>query len=75
MPSFASIAPDKLARLLGKVAPTDFFHAPMGLPIGSHTPAEIAVSIIAQIIMAQRGGDGRPMAAPAAAPEEATSST
>ncbi len=50
-------------------------NAPIGLEINAESPAEIAVSIIAQIIMAQRGGDGRPMAAPAAASEEATSST
>lgn len=52
---------DKLARLLGKVAPTDFFHAPMGLPIGSHTPAEIAVSIAAEMIaVRQRQGENPP---------------
>jgi len=49
-------------------------NAPIGLEINAESPAEIAVSIIAQIIMAQRGGDGRPMATPATAPEEAASS-
>ncbi len=32
-------------------------NAPIGLEINAESPAEIAVSIIAQIIMAQRGGD------------------
>ncbi|MGD2083160.1 MAG: XdhC family protein, partial [Chromatiales bacterium] len=33
------LGPETLARL----------HAPVGLPIGSHTPAEIAVAITAEI--------------------------
>jgi xanthine dehydrogenase accessory factor len=36
--------------------------APIGLELNAESPAEIAVSIMAQIIMAQRGGDGRPIA-------------
>jgi xanthine dehydrogenase accessory factor len=35
--------------------------APIGLSLGGRTPAEIAVSIAAELVAAQRGGDGRPM--------------
>ena len=35
--------------------------APIGLELNAESPAEIAVSIMAQIIMVQRGGDGRPI--------------
>ncbi len=34
-------------------------HAPIGLDIGAQTPKEIAVAIMAEIIMTRRGGDGR----------------
>jgi xanthine dehydrogenase accessory factor len=36
-------------------------HAPIGLELNAETPQEIAVSILAEIIMIYRGGDGRPM--------------
>lgn len=34
-------------------------HAPIGLNIGAETPKEIALSILAEIIMIRRGGDGQ----------------
>ena len=36
-------------------------HSPMGLELKAETPDEIAVSIMAEIIMLQRGGTGEPM--------------
>jgi xanthine dehydrogenase accessory factor len=36
-------------------------HSPIGLGIGAETPEEIAVSILAQIIMLREGGSGKPM--------------
>lgn len=43
------ISPEKL----------QFVYAPIGLDIGALTPAEIAVSISAELIMLRRGGTGR----------------
>ena len=36
-------------------------HAPVGLDIGGRTPEEIAMSIMAEILMCRLGGDGRPL--------------
>ncbi|MCA9906089.1 MAG: XdhC family protein [Anaerolineae bacterium] len=35
--------------------------APIGLELNAETPKEIAISILAEIIMLRRGGDGQPM--------------
>ncbi len=45
-------------------------HAPIGLELRAETPKEIALSILAEIIMVQRGGTGEPMQWPGAAPSE-----
>ena len=36
-------------------------HAPIGLDIGALTPEEIALSIMAEVVMTRLGGTGRPM--------------
>ena len=38
-------------------------HAPVGLELNAETPEEIAVSIMAEVIMIQRQGTGQPMSA------------
>jgi xanthine dehydrogenase accessory factor len=37
-------------------------HAPLGLDIGAESPAEIAIAVGAEIVLAARGGSGRPLA-------------
>ncbi len=49
----AGISGDKLDRVI----------SPMGLELNAETPEEIAVSILAEIVMIRRGGDGSRMAA------------
>lgn len=39
----------------------DRIHSPIGLELNAETPEEIAVSILAEIIMIRQGGDGRVM--------------
>ncbi|HEY7293841.1 MAG TPA: XdhC/CoxI family protein [Dehalococcoidia bacterium] len=39
----------------------DAVHTPIGLDIGAETPEEIAISIMAEIIMTRRGGTGKVM--------------
>ena len=39
----------------------DRVHTPIGLDIGAETPEEIAISIIAELIMVRRGGSGKQM--------------
>lgn len=36
-------------------------HSPLGLELNAETPQEIAVSIMAEVLMLYRGGDGKPM--------------
>lgn len=36
-------------------------HAPMGLELNAETPAEIALSVLSEIVMLRNGGDGRSM--------------
>lgn len=38
-------------------------HAPIGLDIGAQTPEEIAIAILAEIVLVRRGGNGRPKSA------------
>jgi len=38
-------------------------HAPIGLDIGAQTPEEIAIAILAEIVLVRRGGEGRPKSA------------
>lgn len=49
----AGIAPELLRRV----------HAPIGLDIGALTPEEIALAILAEIVLVQRGGTGAPKSA------------
>jgi xanthine dehydrogenase accessory factor len=38
-------------------------HAPIGLDIGAQTPEEIAIAILAEIVLVRRGGTGQPKSA------------
>lgn len=47
-------------------------HAPIGLELGAETPKEIAVSIMAEIIMVLRGGTGKSMQKTELIPDQTT---
>ena len=58
----------KIKALFSKLKETGYseealmqIHAPIGLDIGGETPAEIAVSIMAEVLAARKGGTCRPM--------------
>lgn len=50
-------SPLKIAHLVGSREMPAWFHAPMGVPIGSATPAEIAVSIAAEMVAVRSRSD------------------
>ncbi len=53
-----------MKQLQEKGVPADklaHVHAPMGLELNAETPEEIALSIMAEIVMHKRGGTGEPM--------------
>jgi xanthine dehydrogenase accessory factor len=53
--------PERLSRLgADGVAPEalDRLHAPIGIPISARSPQEVAVSVVAEIVQARRGGPG-----------------
>ena len=39
--------------------------APIGLDLGSETPEEIALSVLAEILLVRSGASGRPLSVPA----------
>jgi xanthine dehydrogenase accessory factor len=51
-------------QLAAEGVPSDWLariHAPLGLDIGAETPAEIAVAVAAEMVLAARGGSARPL--------------
>jgi xanthine dehydrogenase accessory factor len=57
-------APEAVGRLRDRgVDPAHLarLHSPCGLDIGSRTPGEIALSIVAEIVASERGRDGGAM--------------
>lgn len=44
-------------------------NAPIGLDIGAETPEEIAVAVAAELVLARRGGSGRPLSSVERIPE------
>jgi xanthine dehydrogenase accessory factor len=59
---------------LGRPAPDlSRLRAPVGLALGGRTPAEIAISVVAELIAARHGGSGEPMSVVAEAAARARS--
>ncbi|AZG45345.1 XdhC family protein [Gordonia insulae] len=56
---------DRIARLTVAGVPRDRIddrlRSPLGLDLGGHTPAEVAISIVAQLISERNGGTGQPL--------------
>ncbi|NED61335.1 XdhC/CoxF family protein, partial [Streptomyces sp. SID10244] len=55
---------DRISRLAEAGLPRDQIdrlRSPLGLDIGGHTPSEVAISILAQLISERNGGSGRPL--------------
>jgi xanthine dehydrogenase accessory factor len=53
-----------LRTLVGEGLDPERLHevrAPIGLDIGSETPEEIALAIIAEVVAERRGGSGQPL--------------
>ena len=57
------VAEEKIARV----------HSPMGLELNAETPEEIAVSILAEVLMLKDKGTGKPMKLKQAEPQSETS--
>jgi xanthine dehydrogenase accessory factor len=51
----------RLAELGVSAEQLDQVHAPMGLELNAETPEEIAVSVMAEVVLQVRGGTGEPM--------------
>ncbi|MDH4319096.1 MAG: XdhC family protein [Desulfobulbaceae bacterium] len=58
-PKIRQIRSNLLAKGISRQA-LDRVHAPIGLPIGSNTPGEIAISIAAEIVAVRRGYSSNP---------------
>jgi xanthine dehydrogenase accessory factor len=51
-----------LTHLAGEGVPREALervHTPIGLDIGAETPEEIAVSVVAELVLVRRGGSGQ----------------